>query len=216
MKLINVSSFRLEEFVGSDIPPYAILSHCWGDDEISFQDMQSRLVRFKKGFAKISGTCRLAQSHKIQYVWIDTCCINKTSSAELSEAINSMFEWYRSARVCYAFLSDLDHYTETEAGFRQSRWFTRGWTLQELLSPREVSFYDASWKFRGKRGDLLEIISEITHIDPAYLQNTETLPDRLRLTHAAVKMSWMSSRNTTRVEDMAYCLLGLFGFKGYC
>jgi hypothetical protein len=213
MWLINTRTFRLEDFVGSSIPQYAVLSHTWGSEEISFRQMQSNFVRFEKGFAKIERTCRLALDDHIDYVWIDTCCIDKTSSAELSEAINSMFEWYRNSVVCYAFLCDLDPSTETELGLPHCRWFTRGWTLQELIAPSEVRFYDSAWHFRGTKGDLLERISDITHIDAFYLQNATSLLARMRRTHAAVKMSWISYRSTTRVEDMAYCLLGLFNIN---
>jgi hypothetical protein len=200
----------VEEYVGLEIPPYAILSHCWGKEEVSLQEMQNSSLQLKLSHSKIWETCQLAQSNGIDYIWVDTCCIDKTSSAELSEAINSMFEWYSNAIICYTFLHDLDPSTETDVGLRDCRWFTRGWTLQELLAPRDVSFYDSSWTFRGTKKDLVGTISEITQIHPSYLVGTIPLRSSLRLTHAAVKMSWMSCRKTTRVEDMAYCLLGIF------
>ena len=213
MRLISTRTLRLEEYVGPKIPSYAILSHCWGEEEISFQQMQDLSIQLKRNFAKLESTCQLALNNSIDYVWVDTCCIDRTSSAELSEAINSMFEWYNKADVCYAFLHDLDPSAETEAGLRDCKWFTRGWTLQELLAARDVRFYDASWKFRGTKSDLVRTISDITHIHPSYLVGTIPLLDSLRLTHAVVKMSWMSKRTTTKVEDMAYCLLGIFNIN---
>ena len=140
--------------------------------------------------------------------WIDTCCIDKSSSAELSEAINSMFRWYEKAGVCYAYLSDVPALSLSESPydekspFRRSKWFTRGWTLQELLAPINVDFYDQSWSYVGSKGTKLDqLLREITGIY-----------DLLEYSHACVakKMSWASQRVTTRVEDMAYCLLGLF------
>jgi hypothetical protein len=140
--------------------------------------------------------------------WIDTCCIDKSSSAELSEAINSMFKWYNDAEVCYAFLSDVNADEDPNAwpsSFRNSRWFTRGWTLQELIAPGVVYFYGAGWKQIGSRDTLLNLVVEITKISPAYFTTGD-----LSQFSAAQKMSWAANRNTTRLEDEAYCLLGLF------
>jgi hypothetical protein len=213
MHLINVRTWRLEEFPGTDIPQYAVLSHTWDSEEVSFQDMQGWLIQFRKRFAKIRATCQQAIKDNIDYVWVDTCCIDKSSSAELTEAINSMFAYYRNAVVCYVLLSDLDPSIETNTGLPQCRWFTRGWTLQELIAPTEVRFYDSTWKFRGTTIDLLKAISRITHIRPDVLQWRAQPTDPLRLTFAAEKMSWVSHRKTTRTEDMAYCLLGIFNIN---
>ena len=138
--------------------------------------------------------------------WIDTCCIDKSSSAELSEAINSMFRWYRAAQVCYAYLSDVsenerDHY-DIGSAFRESKWFTRGWTLQELLAPRTVIFYNCGWCETGNKRSLETLISAITGIEHLF---------GFEKASVAQKMSWASKRETLREEDMAYCLLGLFG-----
>lgn len=133
MRLLNVETRQLEEFFGDAIPSYAILSHTWGYDEVIFRDFRNVAHRDKHGYAKIDGCCREAQKNGVSYVWVDTCCINKESSAELSEAINSMFQWYRSASVCYAYLEDVppgeDPYKFGTA-FRKSRWHTRGWYVQ--------------------------------------------------------------------------------------
>lgn len=127
----------------SKIPPYAILSHRWRDKEVSFSDMSNDRARRKKGYTKLMSCCRHASQDGYRYVWIDTCCIDKSSSAELSEAINSMYAWYRDAKVCYAYLDDVESNedpTNTGSSFRQSEWFRRGWTLQELIAPTSVVF----------------------------------------------------------------------------
>jgi len=214
MRLLNTISRKLEEFGGNRTPLYAILSHRWGGDEITFQDIQSADVESRVGYEKVRKTCSLAAAHGFNYVWIDTCCIDKTSSAELSEAINSMYNWYRGAAVCYAYLNDvslntLDPGTQVERpGFSRSRWFTRGWTLQELLSPLIVIFLDNEWQEIGTKLSLATEISGITGIPASIL-----LGENLESTSIAQRMSWASKRKTTRVEDQAYCLLGIFGIN---
>jgi hypothetical protein len=216
MRLVNNETMMLEEFMGSgrQSPKYAILSHTWGEEEVTFQDftLPDKGMKFRKiGYRKIERTCQLAREAGLKYVWVDTCCIDKTSSAELTEAINSMFQWYMDAVVCYACLADLPAGgsllpEDPNSCFKHCRWFTRGWTLQELIAPKELEFYDQEWIFRGTKGDLSDAISRITKIDGEVLQNSELLY-RLPI---AQRMSWASARQTTRVEDMAYCLLGIF------
>ncbi|KAH8588571.1 heterokaryon incompatibility protein-domain-containing protein, partial [Bisporella sp. PMI_857] len=212
MRLINARTLRLDEFYDNAIPRYAILSHAWGDGEVSFQEWQDPTKASKKsGYAKIKGACRQALKDGLEYLWVDTNCIDKTSSAELTEAINSMFAWYRDAVFCYAYLSDVPTLNKADAdllnSFRKSRWFTRGWTLQELLAPRHVTFYSSDWGRIGtKSGSLAKEISTITGIDVSYLTNQ--LP--LASASIAKKMHWLSRRTTTRLEDMAYCMLGVF------
>jgi hypothetical protein len=143
MRLLHVDTRQLEEFFNDDIPPYAILSHTWDEEEVTFQDLDVESHKNKRGHAKIEGYCQQAKSDGLSWVWIDTCCIDKTSSAELSEAINSTFQWYRESVVCYAYLQDVPQGVdiwEDDSGFRGSRWFTRGWTLQELLAPYRLIF----------------------------------------------------------------------------
>ena len=213
MHLINTSTIALEYFIGKVVPKYAILSHTWGEEEITFQDMaDTDKIRNRRGYIKILDTCHLARQDGWKYVWIDTCCINKESSAELSEAINSMYAWYGRAQVCYAYLVDVppdDHDNPNspsrQSSFRQSRWFTRGWTLQELMSPPTLIFYDVEWHEIGTKSSLLEIIAEVTGIE-AY-----AIRDGGGDVSVACKMSWASNRQTTRGEDMAYSLMGLFG-----
>ena len=156
----------------------------------------------RKGYQKIRECCRIAKERdKTEYVWIDTCCIDQTSSAELSEAINSMYDWYKHAHICYAYLADVS--LKESKQFGESVWFKRGWTLQELLAPSMVEFYDQDWECLGQRNILYDEISNATGIKREHLLNPH---------HASVaqKMSWASNRDTTRKEDMAYCLLGLF------
>ncbi|KAJ8117390.1 hypothetical protein ONZ43_g4219 [Nemania bipapillata] len=212
MRLINVETLILEEFmiVNPDSLEYAILSHTWEDGEVTFQDFTGDLSHreHKKGFYKIMKTCELARRDGIQYAWVDTCCIDKTSSAELTEAINSMFNWYRDAKVCYAWLADLPAAMERpiESAMKECRWFTRGWTLQELLAPRHVEFYDRDWTFRGTKKDLKELVADASQIGADVLEKPEDLY-RLPI---AQRMSWAAKRQTTRLEDMAYCLIGIF------
>ncbi|KAG4431030.1 hypothetical protein IFR05_013488 [Cadophora sp. M221] len=207
MRLLDTTTLELCEFFGSDIPYYAILSHRWEDDEVTFQDLISGLGPSRKGYLKVQGCCRKAARDGWRYAWVDSCCIDKSSSAELSEAINSMFQWYRDSQVCYAFLSDVPEgltikkHHKKRSRFRKSRWWTRGWTLQELLAPRKVVFYDSGWGEIGTRGYLHGLVHSITGIRDL---------DNFMQASVARKMSWASKRKTKRVEDQAYCLLGIF------
>jgi hypothetical protein len=211
MHLLNTSSLELEYFGGRKIPPYAILSHRWQNEEVTFQDVQSGNASKKAGYEKLEGTCTLAKSHGFEYAWIDTCCIDKSSSAELSEAINSMFLWYQEATVCYVYLADVPHESENDsiisnASFQRSKWFTRGWTLQELLAPAMVIFLDQTWSEIGTKTSLASTISLITTIPTPVLCGTRSI-DEISI---ATKMSWAAYRETARAEDIAYCLLGIF------
>ena len=135
----------------------------------------------------------------------DSCCINKESSAELSEAVNSMYNWYREAKTCYAYLRDT-HRIDGIAGLKTSVWFGRGWTLQELVAPRRLSFYDQHWQPMGTKRKMADEIAQQTKIDVQILKG-ET---KLREYNVAQKMTWAAGRQTTRIEDQAYCLMGLF------
>jgi hypothetical protein len=213
MWLIDTTTIVLKRADEKDIlsTPYAILSHTWGEDEVTFEDMMEGHEKGKKGYIKIVNTCRLAKERGIAYAWVDTCCVDKRSSAELAEAINSMFNWYKLSEVCFAHLEDLDIHRGPQDdeldGLSSCRWFTRGWTLQELIASRNLEFYDSKWNYRGTKAKLRSKISYITGIDVAVLENNailETIP-------VAKRMSWAANRETTRIEDLAYCLLGIFG-----
>jgi hypothetical protein len=216
MRLINISSLELEEFIGAQTPPYAILSHTWETEEVTLQELKSssNITKSKKGYAKIARTCDLTRKHQLSYAWVDTCCIDKSSSAELTEAINSMFQWYKAATVCFAYLSDLlppPAHSSCDASvageeLRPCRWFTRGWTLQELIAPKNVLFFDQAWNLRGTKDELGDAIQEITGIYTFVLQDSDRMADL----PVSTRLSWASSRETTRVEDIAYFLLGIF------
>ncbi len=210
----NELIITLEEFP-ANVPPYAVLSHQWGrtEDEVSFQDFVSRqaTARQKKGWQKIDGCCRQALKHGFQYCWIDTCCIDKSSSAELSEAINSMYTWYEQAQVCYAYLMDVPsngNGANIDASFRSSRWFTRGWTLQELIAPRNLIFLTGDWNEMGNKIQLANVIQDVTRV-PTHLIASDS--SALSRASVAQKMSWATRRQTTRIEDRAYSLMGIFG-----
>jgi hypothetical protein len=206
MRLINTSTGLFEEFIGRNIPKYAILSHTWEEEEVSFKDMSDSSCHNKKGYRKITTTCQMASQAGYCYVWIDTCCIDKSSSAELTEAINSMYRWYQRSEICYVFLSDLPGSASLDTTLQHCRWFTRGWTLQELIAPGNIFFFDQDWNNRGSKGDLVGYLSKITGINAAILQRSQPLSS----VSVAQKMSWAAHRETTRIEDTAYCLLGIF------
>jgi hypothetical protein len=252
MHLLNTRTRKLEYFVGTQMPNYAILSHTWGSDEVSMHDLiHDSAANLKKGYVKINHMCEQALIDGLEYAWVDTCCIDKTSSAELSEAINSMYNWYARAVICYVYVSDVGFddmatsrkprvigeikdgeasvcteidiklSTAQQVMFSQSRWFTRGWTLQELIAPPSLVFFDRNWTCLGRRsGRLLWVIAKKTGIHVRVLKDGRWMDDwwfhlqsrRECLSHFTIaqKMSWASHRTTTRMEDEAYCLLGLF------
>ncbi|RYP89434.1 hypothetical protein DL770_004404 [Monosporascus sp. CRB-9-2] len=207
MEFLEVSDHRAKR--------YAILSHTWQDgQEVSFQEWNTYItmnqgweaVTRKSGFKKIKGACQNAKRHKLEYIWVDTNCIDKSSSAELSEAINSMFAWYASSEVCFAYLSDVAYHNGIDRSILEgSRWFTRGWTLQELLAPTKVHFFSKEWMKIGTRISLADDIADITSIGKDYLWG-----GNLNSASVATRMSWAAKRQTTRDEDKAYSLLGIF------
>lgn len=266
MRLLNTTTYGLQEFnfdeLGFKIPfGYAILSHRWRDDEVSFKDLREKRRTTGTGYSKVVKCCQFAKSRGFSWVWIDTwcaffhmirqtppiranhisSCIDKRSSSELSEALNSMFRWYTSARECYAFLDDVTlHPNDVDLlqVLRRSDWFTRGWTLQELIAPKAVVFVSAEWTVIGRksrkatddmrrgnrgaqsysvRGDwrsdqwypetMLAALHTLTRIPRDVLLDQRS---HLHLQSVAEKMSWVGSRRTTRIEDQAYCVLGLF------
>jgi len=223
MRLIRTSNLELVEFMGDYDGKYAILSHTWEQEEISFQEMllvnkglqpDADRVGKKAGYRKVEKFAALAAARGYEYAWADTCCIDKSSSAELSEAINSMYRWYRNSNHCLVYLADVpdsDGGFERTVAFRNSRWFTRGWTLQELLAPPSLTFYSSGWtagsNLRGAQSFWLSVIvSDVTGIPASTLQ----FGANLLLISVAEKMFWASRRATTRIEDRAYSLLGLF------
>ena len=205
-------------FVGSHIPAYAILSHTWGPDseEVTYQDLVNDTGEDKAGYKKIRFCANQAQRDGLLYFWIDTCCIDKANNAELAETINSMFSWYRKAARCYVYLSDVlpTDYKRSllpsspppwEPAFRRSRWFTCGWTLQELLAPASVQFFTPDSTLLGDKKLLHQQIHEITGISVLALQG-----EPLTSFSIEERLMWAEKRHTTREEDLAYSLLGIF------
>ncbi|KAI0468712.1 hypothetical protein F4859DRAFT_200300 [Xylaria cf. heliscus] len=230
MRLLNTATFELENRPQGAIHPeaYAILSHRWlGDQEIKFQELGNYTTELRSGTRplslpqvdKIRGACDVARSKGLKWLWMDTCCIDKTDTREYAEAINSMFGWYRNARVCITYLSDVKirgsnpttgpEIFKSVNGNPASQWFSRGWTLQELLAPPELEFYDMDWNYMGTKRQLAGALAEVTGIDARYHTGERLLGEAC----IAVKMSWMSRRQTTYPEDMAYSMIGIFNIN---
>jgi hypothetical protein len=209
MRLIDVRDFSLHTFYGDATPPYAILSHTWlqADEEVTFAaitDVTNTAWRRLPGAQKIIFTCKQAAVHGLRYAWIDTCCIDKSNSVELSEAINSMFRWYQQSVKCYVYLTDVREHTDTQIA--RSWWWSRAWTLQELVAPRVVIFYDMNGQKIGTKADLTELIASRFNIDCETLEH----PHTIFVKSVAQRMSWAAHRKATRIEDQAYSLLGIF------
>jgi hypothetical protein len=215
----NTREFSLtKDLVGNKaIPPYAILSHTWGADaeEVTFEDMTNGTGKDKPGHEKIQFCGEQAKQDGLQYFWVDTCCINKANKAELTHAINSMFRWYRNATRCYVYLSDVSSSARDsneeestplwELQFRKSRWFTRGWTLQELLAPKTVEFFSKEGKRLGDRLSLEQPVYETTGIPVSALQGAP-----LSQFSVDERLLWNKDRHTKLEEDGVYSLLGIF------
>ena len=202
MWLLNTKTKQLKDFQG-EAPQYVILSHTWEQEEVLFADVDNPTSRTKQGWKKVDKCCEIAAAEGWEWVWIDTCCIDKESSAQLSEAINSMFRWYQDASICYTYLSDFPNRSGETIQFKESRWFTRGWTLQELIAPAYVVFFDQEWNDIGTRNSLSDPVQTATGVSARDILNFSKCS-------IARRMSWASQRSTTRVEDMAYCLMGVF------
>ncbi|KAH7068389.1 kinesin light chain 1 [Paraphoma chrysanthemicola] len=209
-------TYSLTEFIGDAIPRYAILSHTWGEDfdEVTLADLERATGTTKAGYRKLEFCADQAAKDGLRYFWVDTCAIDKSSSAELSEAINSMFKWYRNAARCYVYLSDVSIDSITSSlpalqdwypALQQSRWFTRGWTLQELVAPESVEFFSVQGVRLGDKTSLLHELHGITGISIDALQGTP-----LNGFSVEERMSWVGQRKTKREEDIAYSLLGIF------
>ncbi|KAI9775014.1 MAG: hypothetical protein M1839_001614 [Geoglossum umbratile] len=216
LQLEDGGEFSLVEFVGKNIPRYAILSHTWGsdDEEVTFNDLTNGTGKDRPGYRKIRFCGKQAANNGLQFFWVDTCCIDKSSSAELSEALNSMFRWYQNAARCYVYLSDVSVSTSDgddefsrgwKPAFKKSRWFTCGWTLQELIAPASVEFFSKEKERLGDKQSLEQTLYEITGIAIEALRGSP-------LSYFSVdeRMLWVAKRQTKREEDEAYSLLGIF------
>jgi hypothetical protein len=217
MRLLHFDSsgqLTSTDFSQKTIQPYAILSHTWGEDEFIFDDLANGTGKSKAGYEKIMFCGEQAARDHIQYFWVDTCCINKWDLPELSNAINSMFLWYKNAARCYVFLSDVStpiadaqrHQSTWEIAFQKSRWFTRGWTLQELLAPASIVFFSSERQQLGDKDSLEQQIHKIARIPVEALRG-----DSLSEFSIPERMAWMAGRQTKQEEDMAYSLIGIFG-----
>jgi hypothetical protein len=214
----NDGGFSLAEFFGNNIPEYAILSHRWEAEEVTFADLSNGASKEMAGYGKIRFCGEHAKRDGLQYFWVDTCCIDKSNSTELAEAINSMFRWYQKAVKCYVYLSDVskkkrkasDLFSECtwESAFRASEWFRRGWTLQELLAPRSVEFFSRECEQLGNKITLEQQIHEITSIPTIALRESP-----LSRFDVNTRLSWATNRQTTREEDKAYSLFGIFDIQ---
>ncbi|KAK3619914.1 hypothetical protein LTR22_025800 [Elasticomyces elasticus] len=225
MRLLNVHTISFKDF-RINPPKYAIASHRWIEDhEVSLQDMEDGRRQESAGYHKVLGFREFTRKNIecIDWVWVDTCCIDNPNPSELSEAINFMFEWYRNAHICLAYLPDVSAPTNVQEMW-MSDWFKRGWTLQELLAPRTVIFRARDWRVVGYKGQipersfgrklhtcvLLEFdIARITSIPEAVLHDYE----KSRGLSVEQKLGWMANRATSRPEDTSYCLLGILNAK---
>lgn len=214
MRLLHTRTLHLKLFNPNQAPDYVILSHRWGEEEVVFDDFLSGDItssdhpaRRKEGFRKILGACSLAVKDDYEWIWIDSCCIDKSSSAILQESINSMWSYYANSNICYVYMSDVpDEAAGWTAQFSNSKWFTRGWTLQELIAPCLVEFYAENWAAIGTKIQRCEEIADKTFINTAILLD----PKLVEQESAASRMSWAAHRQVTREEDETYSLLGLF------
>lgn len=220
MRLLNVNSLEFAEFHGDDRPKYVIASHRWSDREATYKDVRNGQNKNNSGYKKVLAFARYIKeklSH-LEWLWIDTCCINKESEADLSYSINSMFNWYRGSEMCLAYLEDV----KDKETYLSSVWFTRGWTLQELLAPRLVVFVTKEWQVIGNKGcyfhhcdsmssgaDLVREIATLTGIPERVLNDWGTSVNLA----IGDKMRWMEGRKTLREEDMSYALFGIVGIR---
>jgi len=222
MRLLEFSNGKFcltGDLLEQKVPKYAILSHTWGADteEVTFRDVVDGIGENKTGWEKIRFCADQARRHGLRYFWVDTCCINKSDNNELSKSINSMFRWYQNSAQCYVYLSGIS--TTGPGGIQRSlsdivqgpasrshQWFTRGWTLQELLAPSSVEFYTQDGYHLGDKGSLEQQVSEITGISVSALRGTT-----LSLFSIQERFKGAETRQTTHEEDWAYCLLGIFG-----
>ncbi|KAH8880942.1 TPR-like protein [Thozetella sp. PMI_491] len=212
----NAGEISLANDFIANVPRYAILSHTWGDDEVTFSEMSSSTGSGKLGYSKIRFCAEQAWRDGLRFCWVDTCCIDKSSSAELQEAINSMFRWYRDAAKCYVYLADVSAPvsgsigTSSEpvwlAAFLGSRWFTRGWTLQELIAPASVEFFSKEGICLGNRRSLENYIYRAAGLSLEALRGKPLFEFTVQ-----ERMAWMEKRETTRQEDKAYAMLGILG-----
>ena len=219
MRLLNVETLEFSNFFDAAIPEYLVLSHRWEGSETTLQEFETE-KHSHSHFPKSSGTpkilsfCDEARKDGCGWVWVDTCCIDKTSSAELTEAINSMWRWYAQAKACYVYMSDVEPAKSSQSAtplrerLKKTAWFTRGWTLQEMLAPAKEMFFDSEWNLLGDRDEepLSGLLHDFTGVKKHFFGNLA----KIKTATVAERMLWVSKRETSRLEDIAYCMLGIF------
>ncbi|KAK7443543.1 hypothetical protein VKT23_015716 [Stygiomarasmius scandens] len=219
-RLIDTYSLKLVEFGNAEIiPSYAILSHRWVQGEevlyaefLQSQDGGGKFSKPKEGYRKIEAACRQAREDGIRFIWIDTCCVEQGNHVDVAANITSMYGYYQNAKVCYVYLADIEKHDmfnkEDRLGIHQrSEWLYRGWTLQELIAPRTVVFFNKHWERIGDKYKLREKLYEVTAVPSLVLSGKQPVQNVDVLT----RMSWSFSRRTTKIQDGAYCLQGLLG-----
>jgi heterokaryon incompatibility protein (HET) len=222
MRLINVRTLDLRKF-NQHPPRYAILSHRWIDEQeiclqdwevyVANQDPLSSQIKCKSGFIKIQNACIQAQKRGFEWLWADTVCIDKRDNSEVTKSVNLMFSWYQSASVCFAYMHEVSNnnqrlkWTEDNAVVRKTpEWFTRGWTLQELLAPKKLLLSDQDWNCIGDRENCAQVITKFTGIPLSALCGKD-----IQSYSYADRLAWAKGRQTTEPEDRVYSLLGLLG-----
>ncbi|THU87562.1 hypothetical protein K435DRAFT_681500, partial [Dendrothele bispora CBS 962.96] len=208
-RLIETRTGRFADFSSRPPRPYAILSHRWlHDEEVTFNDyLHVHLqpsTRKKLGYRKIVQACKKAASEQLEYIWIDTCCIDRSNHNELTRNVKSMYSYYHNSEVCYVYLADIK---VKGSPIWKSEWFQRGWTLQELVALRRLKFFGGDWGFLGNREQRTSVIHYLTGIPPSVLNGTTPICD----VDIWTRMSWCAGRKTTKPPDLAYCLLGILG-----
>ncbi|KAK7462975.1 hypothetical protein VKT23_007556 [Stygiomarasmius scandens] len=212
-RLIRASKGELVDFSSPNVslPPYAIVSHRWlADEEVSYEEFVQKRPEAKKkqGFKKIVQACEQALRDKLEYVWIDTCCIDKRNPAEVSRQVKSMYKLYQHSEVCYAYLADVSaNLPSPRSALSKSDWFQRGWTLQELVAPQNVVFFNKNWTSLGTKLQLKNVIYEMTGISTSVLEGTTAVHS----VDIRTRLNWCAGRETTEPLDLAYCLLGILG-----
>jgi hypothetical protein len=219
MRLLEITPDRglklTKDLEEDELPPYTILSHTWGpdDEEVTFQDLGEATGKHKDGYRKLEFCAEQTRQDGQSHFWVDTCCIDKSNNVELNTAITSMFRWYKKAERCYVYLSDVGRIrNDTDGGcdvswqseFRNCRWLRRGWTLQELLAPDMVEFFDNAGGWLGDKASLERHICDITGIPAEALRGRA-----LSSFSIEERFSWQKSRRTKKPEDQAYSLSGI-------
>ncbi|THV00633.1 hypothetical protein K435DRAFT_440570 [Dendrothele bispora CBS 962.96] len=217
-RFIDTQSLELVEFSSEDniiIPPYAILSHTWiTGEEISYDEYCQPLEEtyYKLGYQKIVAACQRAHEQNLRYIWIDTCCIKQSDDNDVAVNITSMYGYYQNAEVCYVYLVDVTALqSDWPTQLRDSQWLGRGWTLQELLAPKTVLFFDEDWQYIGDKHKLQGLIHHETAIPQGVLSGEQSIQD----INVLDRMSWATKRETTKLQDQAYCLQGLLGLGSF-